>query len=342
MIEPVTLTGRKLAFSPSLLFSPPLAGIVMVFLIFYGIRLTQGRGNPILDKVLYIIGGWLLVSLVYLRAVFGFAYFGRSFKFFAPSVLADMAMISIVVGIGMIFGEYMRMRGESRGKTVNFAKNAIGGEGESARMLQTIAQKKDQVVEQEVQSDRQKPQGNIPLKYQGLASELKEWWRSEALEWWTRTGNSSAICDNGNESVPIHEGFLWGNRLICEDCLNGILAKYVDWPKAVTDVYKFFGSRVPNHIKLLAESLWDSPKASSSARFKMRIGSIMVSSRGVMVAGTPETNIVPNVGDTVQVVTGDGVLEAIVSKFNMLGNRYFCELDGFPPDKVKEGDILQA
>ena len=181
----------------------------------------------------------------------------------------------------------------------------------------------------------------VDERYRDLASAVKSWWREEAKAWWSTSGRAAACCDDEGEQIPQGDGSKTGRRLLCETCANERLTKRADWDQAVRDLTQWFGTGVPAHLRRQAERLWDAPKASTAAKFTMRIGSVFDSGGGVMVAGTPE-GAAPSVGDRVQVVGADGTKGATIKDTTSMGHRVAYVLAGIAEGSVKQGDILQG
>ena len=181
----------------------------------------------------------------------------------------------------------------------------------------------------------------IDEKYRPLATGIKEWWREEARKWWASSDRNEAYCDDEGEAVSKGEGYKTGRRLLCERCTDERLTKHANWEQAVRDLNKWFGPGVPPALQSQAESLWEAPKASASAKFTMRIGSVFNSGGGVMVAGTPEGSA-PSVGDKIQVVGAQGTQNGTIADTTSMGGRVAYVLSGIEEGSVKQGDMLQG
>ena len=181
----------------------------------------------------------------------------------------------------------------------------------------------------------------IDEKYRALAIGIKDWWKEEAGGWWVSSGRNEAYCDDEGEAVSKGEGYKTGRRLLCERCTDERLTKHANWEQAVRDLNKWFGPGVPPALQSQAESLWEAPKASASAKFTMRIGSVFNSGGGVMVAGTPEGSA-PSVGDKIQVVGAQGTQNGTIADTTSMGGRVAYVLSGIEEGSVKQGDMLQG
>ena len=190
-------------------------------------------------------------------------------------------------------------------------------------------------------ADKEQHLSDVPEKYRSLASAIKQWWRNDAQTWWSTSGRQEAYCDDEGEAVAQGQGYKTGRRLLCERCADERLTKHIDWEQAVRDLDKWIGPGVPGHLKDSADRLWESPKASSTAKFTMRIGSVFDSGGGVMVAGSPEGQP-PRIGDNVEIVGAEGVQKAHIVDTTSMGGRVAYVLEGVKGGTVKEGDILQG
>lgn len=195
--------------------------------------------------------------------------------------------------------------------------------------------------ERSEETDKGTHLSDVPEKYRGLASAIKQWWRDDAQTWWSTSGQQEAYCDDEGEPVAQGQGYKTGRRLLCERCADERLTKHVDWEQAVRDLDNWFGPGVPRHLKDHADKLWESPKASSTTKFTMRIGSVFDSGGGVMVAGSPEGQP-PRVGDSVEIVGTDGIQKARIVDSTSMGGRVAYVLEGVKGGTVKQGDILQG
>lgn len=190
-------------------------------------------------------------------------------------------------------------------------------------------------------TDKDTTLSSVPEKYRALASAIRQWWREDALTWWSTSGRTAAACDDEGEPVAQGQGYKSGRKLLCQECADERLTKHVDWEQAVRDLDKWFGPGVPRSLKNEAEKLWAAPKASSGSKFTMRIGSVFDSGAGVMVAGSPEGQP-PRVGDTVEIVGASGVQKARILDSTSMGSRVAYVLEGVKGETVKQGDILQG
>jgi hypothetical protein len=190
-------------------------------------------------------------------------------------------------------------------------------------------------------ADKERYLSDVPDKYRGLASAIKQWWHDDAQTWWSTSGQQVAYCDDEGEAVAQGQGFKTGRRLLCERCADERLTKNIVWDQAVRDLDKWIGPGIPRHLQDNADRLWESPKASSTVKFTMRIGSVFDSGIGVMVAGSPEGQP-PRVGDSVEIIGAEGVQKAHVVDTTSMGGRVAYVLEGVKGGTVKEGDILQG
>lgn len=148
------------------------------------------------------------------------------------------------------------------------------------------------------------PLATVSNQYRALAQAVKDYWRENAIAWWSSSGRTEASCDARGESILQGEGFKTGSNLICEQCANRRLTEHADWEQAVRDLRTWFGADVPQRLVSMAEKLWDAPSPSATAKFTLRIGSVFDSDVGVMVAGLPE-GVPPTVGDDIEVVSAE-------------------------------------
>jgi hypothetical protein len=80
---------------------------------------------------------------------------------------------------------------------------------------------------------------------------LKEWYRRQAVMWWSRSSRNDAICDDCNGNMAKGEGFLRpGNNLACESCTDRLLER-TEWTRALGDLDGYFGPGVPDQVRKL-------------------------------------------------------------------------------------------
>lgn len=119
------------------------------------------------------------------------------------------------------------------------------------------------------------------------------------------------------------------------------VAEGLNWEVVVRDLDGWFGPGVPRHLIAEAEQLLGGPKASPKAKFTMRIGSVLDTEFGVLVAGSPE-GVPPHVGDTIELVRASGTTQVQLKDWTSMGSRWALVLEGVKHGDIEIGDILQS
>ena len=185
------------------------------------------------------------------------------------------------------------------------------------------------------QHDQKNNLNSIPEDYRRIAIALKNWWRNEAVTWWSSSGRSSAFCDQEGEPVPVGEGYKIRSRLICENCAIKRLEN-TNWNREIIGLEKDAGA--PKIVKELAEKILKNsgvPEPSLDATFVMRIDNVS----DVMVAGS-WSGQPPRIGDDVEIVTKTGIKNARIQDQSGT-DRIFYYLAGIESGDANIGDILQ-
>ena len=49
---------------------------------------------------------------------------------------------------------------------------------------------------------------------------IRKYWQQQALTWWQSQQQRAGTCENCNEIIVWNQGYLSGNDLLCENCVN--------------------------------------------------------------------------------------------------------------------------
>jgi hypothetical protein len=66
---------------------------------------------------------------------------------------------------------------------------------------------------------------------------IRRYWQERALTWWRNQSRSQAICDFCSTTIARNQGYLFSDRLICEECVQKTLANALNDLKRNPDYY---------------------------------------------------------------------------------------------------------
>jgi hypothetical protein len=110
LIWPVNSYGYRDEFRPLDLIWAPWAAVIIIFLLWTGVRVLQNRNH---QRFLFIsiIGIWLVVGFIFEKFTSGFLYLYSDLSWKITGSLADLAIVAIVSGIGLlILDHHIKMR----------------------------------------------------------------------------------------------------------------------------------------------------------------------------------------------------------------------------------------
>ena len=113
LIAPVTAEGNTGGneLSPFDLLWLPYAAVFLLFLLWSAVKILKGQFSRVSYPVISILGLWLAVGLVYARFSAGFEYFEFPLRYALVSLLSDLASLSMIIGIAIVFVTHKQVKG---------------------------------------------------------------------------------------------------------------------------------------------------------------------------------------------------------------------------------------
>lgn len=108
LVTPPTIGGETLEFSWTALFDLPVAAIIYIFLLWMAVKVLRDKlkSNLFVLPVMGVFGLWFIASQLHYIILNGFNYFEWGLEVFLPILFSDLAIFTMIVGIGLILFNY--------------------------------------------------------------------------------------------------------------------------------------------------------------------------------------------------------------------------------------------
>jgi len=108
LVSPPSFEGTTIGFNWISLVWIPWAAVFILFLLWIAMKVIRGRfkSDSVSLPVLGVLGSWFIFGLLYDRISSGFYFFEFDLKLLLPMLLSDLAVITMIIGIGLILFSY--------------------------------------------------------------------------------------------------------------------------------------------------------------------------------------------------------------------------------------------